>query len=1259
MTGETVEQFATRLRILAASCEFDDVKKEVKSAIIQNCLSKRLRRYALRESGITLDDLLAKARSLEASETQATGMEEKLPAHKQSPENINRVNDVRRKTPHPLSSNRQAPPQQSCRKCGKPWPHRNNPCPAKGQTCHKCGKPNHYAKVCRSSRNNKPQQKLHVRQVTENSTQEKSTQESEASSDSDDEYIFSTGKDESKIPTITVKINCADVPMIVDTGASTDIIDEKAFSQINQHLPVKLGHTTKRLFAYGSKTQLPTLGQFEGVIEFKGNRAKSKIHVLKGSNGSLLSYKTAQHLKVLNLNINHINHINKSVCPILEKLEKKYPKLFSGIGKLKEVEVNLHIDNAVKPVTQRARRIPFHIRKKVEKELSNLEQQDIIERAEGPTSWISPLVATPKKDGNIRICVDMRMANKAIKRERHPMPTMDDLTHILNGATVFSKLDLRSGYHQLVLSPECRHITTFATHDGLWRYKRLNFGTNSASEIFQKQIQSLLANTQGSLNISDDIIVFGKTQREHDTALEAVCQKLSEAGLTVHKQKCEFNKTSISFFGVVFSSQGIRPDQDKVEAIHRASQPTTVGDVRSFLGMATYCAKFIPRFSDVSEPLRELTKKDQPFLWTARHEKSFQKIKELLTSAQVMAYFDPDKETKLITDASPTGLSAILLQTTQQTEETRVVAYASRTLTSVESRYSQTEKEALAIVWAVEKLHIYLFGSRFKLVTDCKPLQLIFNNPKSKPPARIERWNLRLQAYDFEVLHMNGSRNPSDFLSRHPTKEEARNVLAEEYVQFLSFHAVPKAMTLDEIKEETARDITLQCVAYLTRDSNWNQIHRLPPEYKKADKTELHLFKRIKSELTVNDQATIVLKGSRIVLPEKLREKAVSIAHEGHQGLCRTKQLLREKVWFPGIDKHTERMINTCTACQANSQADKPEPLRMSQLPPTPWHTIHADFCGPFPSGAYLFVLIDAYSRYPEVDIVNSTSASSIIPKLNRVFATHGIPAVVCSDNGPPFTSHDIQEYMKENGIQHRRVTPLWPQANSEVERFMQPLTKAIRCANTEGKQWTKHLHRFLLNYRSTTHPSTGYSPAELLFNRKIQNKLPQVNIKTSEKDDHVRYNDKKAKEKMKKYADEKRKARPSQLKIGDTVLVRQVKQNKLSTYFDPIPFKIIRKKGSRVTAVRNGKYITRNVSYFKKVDSSLHQTTNDNEDDEDLETQPPIENPQHQDDEDLDTQTTTETPQHSHVTNPLPQVRRSTRNRNPPLRFGQYVATS
>ena len=807
--GETVDQFVTRLRELAATCEFGDVAKEIKSAVIQNCLFKRLRRYALREDALTLDNLMAKARSLEASEMEASGMEKRLPT-----EEANLVSqtqqpkaDTQLRKPTPSNT-------KTCRQCGLTWPHNAIPCPAKGQVCHKCGKQNHFAKMCLTQvptqqHSYRPQQRQQprVNQVT--------SEPVDPESSSDDEYLYILSQDAcgSRIPTMSVIINEIPVDMIIDTGASIDILDETAYCKVNYSGKITLQPSTKRLFAYGSKSQLHVIGSFEATITCRNNCTASTLHVLEGSHGSLLSYSTAVDLGILDIQLHHI-----SSTPMCEQLSRQYPSLFEGIGKLKGIKAQLHVDTKVTPVAQKARRIPFHLRKKVERELKILKEQHIIERVDGPTPWVPPLVLIPKKNGAVRICVDMRRANKAITRECYPTPTVDDLIHTLNGATVFSKLDLRSGYHQIMLASQSRYITTFATHQGLRRYCRLNFGTNSASEIFQKLINEQIHDIPGALNISDDVIIFGKTQADHDNALKAVFQKIAEVNLTLNKSKCEFNKRSISFFGFVFSEKGISPDPIKVESIEKAFQPTTTHAVRSFLGMATYCAKFIPNFSKISEPLRKLTKKDQPFLWGEEQETSFHTIKNLLTSADVMAYFDPNKQTELVTDASPSGLSAILMQNTPGMKDRRVVVYASRALTDVERRYSQTEREALAVVWAIEKLHLYVFGSHFKLLTDCKAIELIFNNPKSKPPARIERWNLRLQGYDFEVQHTKGNENPSDYLSRHTSLvgDNKQTTMAEEYVNLLTSSAVPKAMTLQEIQQATTEDATLQCLMHLT-----------------------------------------------------------------------------------------------------------------------------------------------------------------------------------------------------------------------------------------------------------------------------------------------------------------------------------------------------------------------------------------------------------------------------------------------------------
>lgn len=277
---------------------------------------------------------------------------------------------------------------------------------------------------------------------------------------------------------------------------------------------------------------------------------------------------------------------------------------------------------------------------------------------------VSPILTPPKpKDPDkVRLRVDMRQANQAILRERHLTPTIDDVIHELNGAKVLSKLDLTAGYHQLELHPDSRYITTFTTHLGLMRYKRLNFGISSAAEVFQNTIRQTLQDIASVKNLSDDIIIYGATQADHDKSLTAVFQRLKEQGLTLNRKKCEFNKNRLEFFGFIFSYGGISADPRKVESIKQADKPKDAAEVRSFLGMANYCSRFNSEFATVTEPLRKLTRKDTPWQWGVEQDAALSNLKDSLTSDATMAYFDPNMNTELIVDASPVGLGAILLQ---------------------------------------------------------------------------------------------------------------------------------------------------------------------------------------------------------------------------------------------------------------------------------------------------------------------------------------------------------------------------------------------------------------------------------------------------------------------------------------------------------------------------------------------------------------------------------------------------------------------
>ena len=296
-----------------------------------------------------------------------------------------------------------------------------------------------------------------------------------------------------------------------------------------------------------------------------------------------------------------------------------------------------------------------------------------------------------KQNDEIRLCVDMRRANEAIIRERYQRPSVDEVLHNLNQSTVFSKLDLRWGYHQLELHPDSRSITTFTTHCGLYWYKRLMFGINSALEVYQHVIQQTLQGCKGVANTSDDIIVHSRSTEEHNKRLQQVLERLKEKNPTLNAEKCKFHMTQLVFVGLVLTDKGIRPTEDKVRAIVNARELQNASEVRSFLGLANYNARFIPDIATVAEPLRRLTKKGVCFEFGDEQRKALTELKKRLSSAEILGYFDKDAKTFITTDASPVGLGAVLIQ--EQHGVKRIISYASKSLSDVEKRYSQTEKE--------------------------------------------------------------------------------------------------------------------------------------------------------------------------------------------------------------------------------------------------------------------------------------------------------------------------------------------------------------------------------------------------------------------------------------------------------------------------------------------------------------------------------------------------------------------------------------
>lgn len=722
---------------------------------------------------------------------------------------------------------------------------------------------------------------------------------------------------------------------------------------------------------------------------------------------------------------------------------------------------------------------------------------------------------------------------------------------------------------QVEISEDSREITTFITKKGLYRYTRLMFGIVCAPEIFQQIMETILSGCKNCLNYMDDIVIYGETEKELVNHTNAVLHRLKEYNVLLNQEKCEFKQRRIRFLGHTFSSDGLDVNEVKVQAIKMFRPPNTVEEVRSFLGLVTYVSKFIPNLATVTDPLRKLTKKDTPFDWGDEQQNAFTQLKDQLSNPTTLGYYKVSDRTQLYADASPVGLGAVLVQFDGQ--EPRIISYASKSLSDTEKRYCQTEKEALALVWAVERFHFYLFGRSFELITDHKALEVIFS-PKSKPCARIERWVLRLQSYRYTVVYRAGKNNIADPLSRlvkfEPTNEsfDEEN---EQYVQSITSLAAPVAISLIEIVEASTDDAEIKAVEKALYNGTWSEL--------------ASPFRVFETELCFVDK--VLLRGNRIVMPEKLRSRTLDLAHEGHPGITKMKQRLRTKVWWPKIDAHAEAYVKRCHGCTMVSAPPPHVPVCRSKLPDKPWQHLAIDFLGPLPSNDYLLVVVDYYSRFIEIEVMRKIDSAETIKRLCVMFARFGNPISITADNGTQLVSEEFKAFCNENGITLISTIPWWPQENGEIERQNRSILKRLIISQNQKGNWKQDLLAYLVMYRATPHATTMKTPSEMMFGRTIRDKIPTFD-QPMVLDDETRDRDAQAKHKGKEYTDKRRHAKPSETVVGDTVwLKKMIRPNKLAPIFDPVPHTVVEKKGNELIVVNpatNARY-RRNVSHAIK----------------------------------------------------------------------------
>ena len=503
---------------------------------------------------------------------------------------------------------------------------------------------------------------------------------------------------------------------------------------------------------------------------------------------------------------------------------------------------------------------------------------------------------------------------------------------------MFSKLDANSGFWQVKLHPDSMLLTTFITPWGRYCFRRMPFGISSAPEYFQRCMEKILHGLTGVLCLMDDVLIYGRTPGEHWKRLRAVLKRIENAGMTLEKKKCEFGKNEIKFLGHLISSDGIRPDPDKVKAILDVKPPANKTEARRFTGMINYLSKFSSKIAELCTPIYAVTGSRSEWYWDKRQQLAFDSIKKELVKAPVLCSFDMNRTHRVSADASKEAIGAVLLQL-DENGIGQPVEYASRKMTESEKRYAMIEKEALAITWACEKFDYYLIGRPFQIETDHKPLiPLLGEKDLSQLPIRVQRFRLRLLRYDYEIFHTPGDKMYlADSLSRPNSGDTSSidtisSVEMQLYVNAVVGHSTSFVHRQEELHNAMCNDrVCKQTVDYIV--NGW------PSTNKRLEGEMVSLF-ACRNQLTLCQN--VIFYDSRVYIPRSLWKSYLKYCHEGHQGITKCRRRAQRHFWWPGVGADIADFVNTCNVC-IRQTAIRHQPMTERELPPRPWHTIASD----------------------------------------------------------------------------------------------------------------------------------------------------------------------------------------------------------------------------------------------------------------------------------------------------------------------------
>jgi transposase InsO family protein len=1117
--NENVDTWVTRLRQMIKSCNFGAADRDslLRDRLVLGTKDKAARLRMFREKKLTLTTAIDMLRASEVTSSQIRVIDKS-----NADETVNFAK--RRGGSNQKKSNE----RKSCKFCLQCHVWGREHCPAYGKECSDCGMPNHArgSMLCKSDKKqSRKGPKSHYKAKNANFVDH-------------DDSVFSEDSCYSVIHTVAhVKINKQPrVEMnfseektkaekmkvcVIDTGTSCNVM---SIDDLNSLVPnAKLRPSESRLHLYDGSYMKP-LGVYSMYARYQGKVQRLRFEIVSTAvaRKPLLSSNTCQRLGLISINVPHsppmpatdkmkdkdslIQYANEAMLRKPADLEQdgkhsqgshftskqkevagimdKYKDVFEGLGCLPG-ELHLEIDDSVPPVQHVPRKVPIAIKSQVKEKIDSMVKSGVLAKVDEPTDWISSMVVVKRPD-KLRICIDPKDLNKALKRNKHIMPTIEDVLPELSRAKVFSVLDAKDGFHQIKLDRESSDLTTFWTPFGRYRWLRLPFGISPAPEEYQMRQKQALEGIQGIFGIADDILCVGygdtieEATTDHDKHLESLLQRCRDVNLKLNRKKAKLRLTEVKYVGHILSANGVKADPDKIKVIQDMPRPTCVKEVQRFTGFIQYLAKFLPKLSDMCEPLRRLTQKGAGWCWESQQENAFQECKRLATTSPVLRYYDDTKPLTLQVDASEKSVGASLLQ------EGQPVYFAARALTSTEQRYACIERECLAICFGCDKFDQYLAGKPDVTVveSDHKPLETIFKKSVLSAPKRLQRMLMKLQRYNVDVQYRKGdTMYISDMLSRIKLPQTSQEP-KEEYevfyanIEHITFaESAPKftSATLRDIQRETSLDTQLQTLKR-TVLSGW-------PESRSEANPAIHEFWSYRDEISIYDG--VLFKGQRVIVPAAMREAMLLKIHAAHMGVEACINKTKDSMYWPGIYGDIQQHVGACNLCQECAPAQAHQPLQTPEIPTRPWQRIAIDLF--HESGRDYLITVDYFSDYFEIDRLYSTTSHSVISSLEPHLARNGTVDILMSDNGPNLVSNEFAEFCSRWEIEHVTMSPYHSMSNGKIEatvKIAKMLIKKCRKSNY-------NIHLALLDYRNTPCKHIGLSPAQRMFSRRTKTLLP------------------------------------------------------------------------------------------------------------------------------------------------------------------------